>query len=231
MPSHPTVLILGARGRFGLAAARAFARAGWRVHAQVRPGARGPQLDGVRWIDVEPQDTGALAAAAADAQVVVQALSPRYTHRAWRAEVPLLTDASIAVARRLGATLMLPASVYNFGHDMPAVLREDTAQAATTFMGRMRIASEQRILDATHDGRMKAVVIRAGNFFGSGRGSWVDEVMTNKLRQGELTYPGRAVDVATAWAYLPDMARTFVRVAEQRHRLPAFETCTSAAMR
>ena len=32
------------------------------------------------------------------------------------------------------------------------------------------------------------------------------------------------MDVPTAWAYLPDMARSFVQVAEQRHRLPAFET-------
>ena len=34
-----TVLILGARGRFGLSAARAFANAGWRVLGQTRPGA------------------------------------------------------------------------------------------------------------------------------------------------------------------------------------------------
>ena len=46
MPS--TVLILGARNRFGLAATRAFAQAGWRVLAQHRPGAPTPQLQGVQ---------------------------------------------------------------------------------------------------------------------------------------------------------------------------------------
>ena len=34
--SAPTVLVLGANGRFGLAAAQAFAAAGWHVLAQVR---------------------------------------------------------------------------------------------------------------------------------------------------------------------------------------------------
>ena len=34
--STSTVLVLGANGRFGLAATRAFAAAGWRVLAQVR---------------------------------------------------------------------------------------------------------------------------------------------------------------------------------------------------
>jgi nucleoside-diphosphate-sugar epimerase len=159
MSSSSSVLILGARGRFGLAAARAFAQAGWKVHAQVRPGAGGPAIAGVRWLAADPEDTAALAAAAAGAEVVVQALSPQYTHEAWRTQVPRLTSAAIAVSRELGATLMLPASVYNFGAAMPPLLHEDTLQAATTFKGRLRIASEQQILAATRDGRMKAVVI------------------------------------------------------------------------
>ena len=41
-PTMKTVLVLGARGRFGSAAVRAFARAGWRVVAQVRPGVSAP---------------------------------------------------------------------------------------------------------------------------------------------------------------------------------------------
>ena len=42
MQTNPsrTVLILGARGRFGLAASQAFATRGWRVFAQIRPAAR-----------------------------------------------------------------------------------------------------------------------------------------------------------------------------------------------
>ena len=34
--SRPTVLVLGANGRFGAAAVNAFAAAGWRVLAQLR---------------------------------------------------------------------------------------------------------------------------------------------------------------------------------------------------
>jgi nucleoside-diphosphate-sugar epimerase len=223
MSPTSSVLILGARGRFGLAAARAFAHAGWQVHAQLRPGASGPRIPGVQWLAVDPADTAALVARAAGAGVVVHALSPRYTHKAWRAEVPRLTQAAIDVTRQLGATLMLPASVYNFGEGMPAVLREDTPQNATTFKGRMRIESEQQIREAVWDGGMKAVVIRGGDFFGSGTGSWFDLVMAKDLPHGKLTYPGKP-DLPTAWAYLPDMARTFVKVAQQRHLLPGFET-------
>jgi nucleoside-diphosphate-sugar epimerase len=218
-----SVLVLGGRGRIGLAAARAFANAGWRVHAQVRPGASGPSIPGVNWLAIAPEDTPALATAAQGATVVVHALSPAYTQKAWRAGVLRLTDAAIAVTRELGATLMLPGNVYNFGEGMPCVLAEDTPQAPTTLKGRLRVASEERIRAATRDGAMKAVVIRAGDFFGSGSGSWLDLVIAKDLKAGKVTYPG-AMNVPTAWAYLPDLARTFVRVAERRAQLPSFET-------
>ena len=223
MTRTSTVLILGARGRFGSAAVHAFARAGWQVFAQMRPGASGPAVAGVTWLATEPGDTALLALAARDATVVIQGLSPAYTLKAWRRELPGLTQAAIDVTRALGATLMLPASVYNFGQTMPALLREDTAQAASTLKGRMRIASEAQVRAATQDGRMKAVVIRGGDFFGSGSGVWLDEVMVKAIQRGSFTYPG-PMNVPTAWAYLPDMARSFVEVAGRRHDLPAFQT-------
>ena len=66
-----TVLILGARGRLGLAAAQAFAQAGWQVLAQVRPGATGPAVPGVQWLAIAAEDTPALAAHAQGAQVLL----------------------------------------------------------------------------------------------------------------------------------------------------------------
>lgn len=220
-----TVLILGARGRLGMAAARAFAQAGWQVLAQVRPGAQAatlPAIAGVWWLRAAVDDTAALAAQAQGAQVVVHALNPVYTHKAWREQAPALMEAAIAVTRRLGATLMLPGNVYNFGEGMPPVLREDTPQAAAGFKGLLRAQLEQRLAQATRDGSLRAVVLRAGDFFGSGTGSWIDQAIAKDLPRGRVTWPG-PLDVATPWAYLPDLARTFVRVAQERHRLAAFE--------
>lgn len=218
-----TVLILGARGRLGLAAASAFAQAGWQVRAQVRPGATGPAVPGVQWIAIAPQDTTALAVAAQGAQVVLHAMNPAYTHKAWRKEAPALMDAAIEVTRALDATLMLPGSVYNYGRSLPPVLREDTPQTAMDFKGRMRTELEQRLHAATRGGAMRAIVLRAGDFYGSGSGSWLDQAIAKDLPRGRITWPG-PLDVGRAWAYLPDLARTLVKVAEQRHRLSAFDT-------
>ncbi|MDR3395265.1 MAG: sugar nucleotide-binding protein [Parasulfuritortus sp.] len=213
-----TVLILGARGRFGLAAARAFADAGWRVLGQMRPGATAPEDPRIEWLGLGLHDTQALGAAARGAAVVVHALSPAYTHQAWRAEVAPMLEAAIALTRSLDATLMVPGNVYNFGAAMPHVLREDTPQMAQTVKGRIRVAMEARL---QHCG-VRSVVIRAGDFFGSGRGSWFDLAMARDLQKGRFTYPGRR-EVPTAWAYLPDLARTFVAVAQRRAQLQSFE--------
>lgn len=213
-----TVLILGARGRFGLSTARAFYDAGWRVLGQVRPGAAVPAEPRIEWLSTDLHDTPALASAARDATVVVHALNPAYTHKAWRAQVTPMMDAAIAIARALNATLMLPGNVYNFGNAMPAVLREDTPQVAQTVKGQIRIAMEAQL---QHSG-VRGVVIRAGDFFGSGRGTWFDQVIVKDIQRGTFSYPGQR-DVATAWAYLPDLARTFVAVAQKRAQLGVFE--------
>jgi nucleoside-diphosphate-sugar epimerase len=213
-----TVLILGARGRFGLAAARAFADAGWRVLGQMRPGAQAGADQRIEWLATDLQDTQALAAAARGTAVVVHALNPAYTNAAWRGQVAPMMDAAIAVTRALDATLMLPGNVYNFGAAMPAVLREDTPQLAQTVKGQVRIAMEAQLQRSG----VRAVVIRAGNFFGSGRDTWFDTAMVKRIQKGVFTYPGSS-GVGTAWAYLPDLARTFVAVAQQRAQLSTFE--------
>lgn len=222
-----TVLILGARGRFGLATARAFADAGWHVLAQTRPRAALPNERGsIEWLGIELNDTNALATAAYGATVVVHALNPAYTNTAWQTQVLPMTDAAIAVTRALGATLMVPGNVYNFGADMPERLRENTPQLARTLKGKIRIAMEQRLRNSG----VPSIVIRAGDFFGGGKGTWFDTAMVKDIRKGQFTYPG-APGVSRAWAYLPDLARTFVAVAQRRAQLPAFEVLHFAGHR
>ena len=222
-PKIPSVLILGARGRFGLAAARAFALAGWRVLGQMRPGATAPALAGVTWLAQDVFDTPALAAACADVQVVLHALNPPYSNRHWQEQAPALMDAAVRVTRQLGATLMLPGNVYNFGTGMPSVLHEDSPQRPDTVKGHVRVALEQRLEQATRDGGMRAVVLRAGDFFGGGTGSWFDQAITSQLRHGKLVYPG-GPGIRTPWVFLPDLAQAFVQVAQARERLGAFAT-------
>jgi nucleoside-diphosphate-sugar epimerase len=113
---------------------------------------------------------------------------------------------------------MFMGNIYNFGADMPAVLSPGTPQRAKTVKGQIRIAMEAQIRRSG----VRAIVIRAGDFFGSGHGTWFDQVIVKDIQKGKFTYPGHK-DVATAWAYLPDLACTFAEVAARRETLNTFE--------
>jgi nucleoside-diphosphate-sugar epimerase len=78
----------------------------------------------------------------------------------------------------------------------------------------MREASERGV---------RTIILRAGDFFGGGRGSWLDLVLAKDLRRGVVTYPG-PIDLVHEWAYLPDLVAAFVRLAEMREKFGAFET-------
>jgi nucleoside-diphosphate-sugar epimerase len=204
-----TVLVLGANGRFGAAAVQAFADAGWRVLAQVRRSPAPPLPQGAMALATPLADTAALAAQARDASVVVYAVNPPYTR--WDDTLMPLFRHGLAVAQRLGAHFMLPGNAYNFGEAMPSLLVEDTPQRPSTDKGRQRVAMEAELGDRAAQG-LDSTVIRAGDFFGAGRGSWLDLVIAKDIARGRLVYPGPQ-DVPHAWAYLPDLARAFVAVA------------------
>jgi len=207
-----TVWVLGARGRLGWAVAQAFAAAGWRVRAPWRHGpvADAPALPGVQWLA-----PGAALQAALDegADAVVHAMNPaRYTASAWRAEAPALLQSAIDTALALRAVLLFPGNVYNFGAGMPPLLDAHTPQRPSTPLGAVRVALEQQLARAVATQGLRAATVRAGDFFGAGQGTWLDLVIARKLRQGRMVWPG-PLDVPHAWAYLPDLAQAFVRVA------------------
>ncbi len=215
---RPAVLVLGANGRFGLAAVRAFAAAGWRVVAHTRRAPRAPWPAGVREVRCDALDVPALVAAGRGAAVIVQALNPTYTE--WAEQLPPLTAAAIELAAATGARLMLPGNVYPFGRALPPVLTEATPFVGDHEKAAQRIAQEAALCEAAGRG-VKSVVIRAGDFLGDGV-TWFDQGVARRLARGVVTHLGPE-DLEHAWAWLPDLAQVFVRVAERRDALPPFK--------
>jgi nucleoside-diphosphate-sugar epimerase len=212
------VLVMGAAGRLGYAAAEAFRMAGWSVTSLVRPGAahRAPRDTKV----VETIDRLDAIEAARGADVLLHALNPAYKN--WRRMALPHAYSAIEVAETVGATLMFPGNLYNYGAGMPAVIDESTPMLPTTRKGDIRLEIEQRMREASERG-VRTIILRAGDFFGSGRGAWFDLVIAKQLARNEITYPG-PLDVVHEWAYVPDLAAAMVRLAQMRERLALFET-------
>ena len=227
------VMVLGANGRLGRAAVLAFAAAGWQVLAQLRRTPHAPLPGAVACVQADAHDLAALNAAAQAAggvDVIVNALNPDYTQ--WATLLPPLTQAVLALARATGATLMLPGNVYNFGNQLPAVLTEATPFAATHPKAAQRMALEAALAQAaqaTADAPgVRSIVIRAGDFLGDA-GTWVDLAMGKHLAKGQFTQMGPP-DLRHAWAYLPDLAQTFVLVATRRAGLAPYTVLHHAGL-
>ena len=191
------ILILGASGRFGRAAALAFERAGCQV-------------------DRFKRGRDNLAQAAQGAAVIVNGWNPPYPD--WADQVPGLHRQVIAAAEASDATVIVPGNVYVYGAQTQIPWSQKSPHAAQNPLGRLRVEMEA----AYRASHAQVIVLRAGDFLDTeASGNWFDAILTAKLAKGRFVYPGPA-DIPHAWAYLPDLARAAVGLAQMRVDLPRF---------
>ena len=192
------VLILGSSGRYGRHCFEAFASTGWKVST----------FD--RGVD-------SLNEAARNADVIINGWNPPYEK--WQQEVPRLTKTIIEAAKVNDARVIVPGNIYVFGEHSASKLDHQTPHLADNPLGRVRIEMEK----AYRAAGVKTTIIRAGDFIDTeATGNWLDRIILSKFRKGDFYYPG-AVDRSHSWAYLPDLARATVELAEMREQLNVFE--------
>ncbi len=217
-----TVVILGAAGRIGDAAARGFLERGWRVKGVARNARVNELAPGVEPVEVDARDRAALIEACRGAAVIVNALNPQYTE--WAEKVMPMAENVIAAAAEVGATHMLPGNVYNFGYSIHEGMREDDPRDASTEKAEIRIAIEELFRRKAAESGVQTIVLRAGDFYGGAKPqSWLDLIILAKLKKDIFTWPG-PMNLPHAFAYLPDLGRAFALLAEKRAEVPAFDT-------
>ena len=219
-----TALVIGATGGVGGEVGRRLAARGWRVRALHRDPERARGSDGAfEWVRGDAMDAGSVVRAAEGAQVIVHGANPP-GYRNWKGLALPMLESTIAAAAASGARILFPGTVYNFGPDAGAAVDEAAPQNPTTRKGAIRVAMEHRLARA-RDAGVRTLVVRAGDYFGP-------RVVNSWLAQGMLLTPGPVKrvfnparpGVGHAWAYLPDLAETMVRLLERGEALADFDT-------
>ncbi len=209
--TKPLALVLGATGGIGGALADRLVEAGWRVRAPHRDPDRARATSGrahLEWVQGDALSPEAIVAAADGVQVVVHGVNPP-GYRNWAGlQLPMLAS-SIAAARAAGARLLFPGTVYNYGPDAFPLIDETDAQAPVSRKGAIRVRMEAALKAAD----VPVLIVRAGDFFGPRPGNnWLSQGIAPAGRPiTAVSYPG-PLEVRHAWAYLPDVAETFVRL-------------------
>lgn len=222
MQHRETALVLGAGGGIGGEVARQLLCAGWQVRGLSRRAAQEKGKNpAIGWIQGDALNAGDVRAAAAGCAVIVHAVNPP-GYRNWGGLVLPMLRNTMAAARAADALVVIAGSVYNYGPDAWPSIAEDAPQHTTTRKGALRVQVE-RELEAWCGSGGRALVVRAGDFFGPQAGSsWFSQGL---VKPGQpvtrVANPGRP-GVGHQWAYLPDVAATMVALIERRAALEPF---------
>jgi nucleoside-diphosphate-sugar epimerase len=219
--ANKTALVLGATGGIGGAVARALLAHGWRVKALNRNPTKAAQDHpglGVQWLAGDSLQAQSVIAAAQGVSLIVHAVNPP-GYKNWGQLLGPMMDSSIAAARASGARILLPGNVYNYGPDAGEMVSETAPEHPPSRKGRLRVAMEHRLRDSG----VPALIVRAGDFYGPGAlaSTWFAQMIKPGQPVRSVTYPGDR-KVGHAWAYLPDLAETMVRLVEREAELEAF---------
>lgn len=221
-----TALVLGITGGIGGAVTRALLARGWQVRALHRRPDEVMASSGfggeVTWVKGDAMCRADVMAAAAGAAVVIHAVNPPKYHD-WAGLVLPMLENTIAAATAAGARVLLPGTIYNFGPDSFPRLSERSPQNPLTRKGRIRARMELCLQEAADKGA-RALIVRAGDYFGPRAGStWFSQgLLANQRTVRRVFYPGPR-HLGHGWAYLPDLAEAMASLLEQEARLTDFE--------
>ncbi|MCX5192524.1 NAD-dependent epimerase/dehydratase family protein [Streptomyces sp. NBC_00249] len=197
-------------GPAGAATARLLVEQGHTVRVVTRSG-RTPE-PGIEHVALDATDSTRLTEAVRGAAAVFSCAAPPY-HR-WTSAWPPLASSLCAAAEATGAVLVLLGNLYGYG-PVDGPLTEGLPLAATGPKGRVRTAVWEQARTLHEQGRLKAVEVRASDFFGPGvtdGGHLAGRVLPPLLRGKPVSTLGDP-DAPHSWTYLPDVARALVEVA------------------
>jgi len=222
-----TALVLGAGGGIGSEVKRALLRHGWNVRALVRKApddASHPRHPHLEWRLGDALNRDDVMDAAHGAAVIVHGVNPANYHN-WRGLALPMLDNTIAAASANRARIVFPGTVYNYGRDAFPLIDENSPQHPHTRKGEIRAEMEERLRAACWDGQVRALIVRAGDFFGpSAKSSWFSQGLIMRKRPVRFVLNPGNPELHHSWAYLPDVAATLVRLLQVESTLAKFET-------
>lgn len=201
-------VVLGATGGVGQRIARMLADLGAQVRAVNRGG---HPVEGAASVEVKAADLTnreSALAACQGASVVYHCAGAPYSQ--WATVLPVMLDDIITAASDTGATLVYTDNCYMYSPSVQP-LTEDSPQQPITRKGNVRKQLADTLVAAHTQGRIRATIGRASDFYGPGvRSSMVGEQVVGALLRGKRVPWLGKLDVPHAFSYVDDFARGLI---------------------
>jgi nucleoside-diphosphate-sugar epimerase len=202
-------LVVGA-GQIGRPLAEHLAGRGDAVTIATRSG---PPATGAQARILDAADARAFSSAAEGAATIFLCTNPPYT--AWTTDWPPIFRAAIAAASSSGAALVVMGNLYPYGRPT-GPMTEGSPERTTEAKGRVRKAGWSQVRAANDRGEIRAVEVRASDYFGPGSGGTAhlgESFFTAILRSRTARVVG-APSLIHSWSYLPDIVTTLIAAAD-----------------
>lgn len=197
-------LVLGATGGFGGAMVRALLARGAPVRALVRDPARARLPAGVEVVEGDVERLQTLVAAAKGCESIVHGVNLPYAK--WDPGMLHLTDNVVEASGLTGAAIVFPGNVYGLKPIPDVPLPPDASTLdindRPNRKGRLRVLLEDQIRQNAELRNIRALVVRAGDYFGEG----VDNPLVGPMFRNALS--GKPIP----WFVRRDVAHNFVWV-------------------
>ena len=164
---------------------------------------------------VDAADAAAMVKLAAGADVLVNAVNPPYTD--WDEKWPPMAAGFLEAAERTGAALLIIGNLYAYGHPTTPMIEGVTPEVPNGHKGRVRQKMWHDALDAHRAGRIRAVEIRAADYFGPGATAGMSYLNQYAIRPAMAGKTARhimgVVDAPHSWTYVSDIGRLAAAIA------------------
>ncbi len=221
-----TALVLGGTGSFGAAIINEHLQQGRPVRACVRdiPAAvsKFGSYTKATFHEGDVFDEESILEAARGCQLIYHAVSFPLHQMDPNSRIAMQTV--LSVAKKVGAAVVFPGNVWGLGKQHDTRLSEDAEMQAESKKGRLRIELEGMLEEAAKRGDSRALILRAGDFFGpTVRNTGHDAIFGNAMAGKPMIALG-SLDAPHQWAFLPDLARVCLKMSDAIERLSPFET-------
>ncbi len=131
-----------------------------------------------------------------------------YDHKVWQRDWPVIMNNVIDACALHSARLVFFDNIYMYTPDLPVPITENTRVDPQTKKGKVRAQIAKQLLNAHKEGRVKAVIARAADFYGPGAGkvSMLDQTLVANLVKGKTANWLGATNKKHSFTYTPDAA-------------------------
>ncbi len=168
---------------------------------------------GATFISCDVTDANSVAAATAGRGIAICTVGFPYSARIWQRAWPAAMNAMLNACEQAGARFVFADNLYMYG---PATLPPTETMPLTSYGQKPRIRAEITRLwqDAHAAGRVKAVAVRASDFYGPDVPNSILSMGISRMIAGKAALVPYSPDHPHDQTYVPDVARSVVTLCD-----------------